>query len=70
MKENFDITATQASKGTALLLLLWHHLFYTHPEYGVFICESAIAAKVCVAIFIILSGYGLSESMKNKSIGV
>lgn len=58
----FDKAATEACKGTALLLLLWHHLFYAHPEYGLLTFQTAQLAKVCVAIFVLLSGYGLSKS--------
>ncbi len=64
----FDINATNASKGIALMLILWHHLFYQHPEYGFIVFFTAKLAKVCVGIFVILSGYGLSESVKNKNI--
>lgn len=70
LSEKFDITRTNANKGFALLLLLWHHLFYQHPEYGTLTYALAEYAKVCVSIFIILSGYGLAESIKNKKIGL
>jgi len=66
----FDLFHTNASKGVSLILLLWHHLFYRHLEYGMLIKETADIAKVCVAIFILLSGYGLSESIKNRKIGL
>lgn len=71
---NFDKRQTNIAKGVGLLLLLWHHLFYNTPEkYSLFISlfiyksipiESFIAdfCKVCVAIFLILSGYGLTKS--------
>jgi hypothetical protein len=66
----FDVTATDACKGVALLFLLWHHLFNPYPEYGFYIFLTSQLAKVCVSIFLILSGYGLSESIKNKKIGL
>lgn len=66
----FNLSATDASKGMALLLLLWHHLFYEHPEYGMVTYMVANLAKVCVSIFLILSGYGLTESIKNKRVGL
>lgn len=66
----FNLTATNASKGVALMLILWHHLFYEHSEYGMLVYMTALLAKVCVAIFVILSGYGLSESIKNKKVGL
>ena len=80
----FDIRRTNIPKGVALLLLLWHHLFYNSPQYynsftslyvfhGVPIeCQIARFCKVCVAIFLVLSGYGLTKSFskyyKNNSI--
>ena len=66
----FDIETTNACKGIALILLLWHHLFYAETGYGFITIATAKLSKVCVAIFIILSGYGLSESMKSKRIGL
>ncbi len=70
----FDKRQTNIAKGVALLLLLWHHLFYKHTSYfslfdsawlidGIPV-ESCIAAygKVCVAIFLFLSGYGMFKS--------
>lgn len=70
----FDKRQTNIAKGVALLLLLWHHLFYNSPEtytrftslyifHGVPIeCWLADFCKVCVAIFLLLSGYGLTKS--------
>lgn len=52
------------------MLLLWHHLFYQHPEFGLVTFHTARLAKVCVAIFVILSGYGFSESVKHKNVGL
>jgi hypothetical protein len=66
----FDINSTNACKGVALILLLWHHLFCKYPEYGFIVYETAQFAKVCVAIFVILSGYGFSETVKRKNDGV
>ncbi|MDD3323642.1 MAG: acyltransferase [Sulfurospirillaceae bacterium] len=62
----FDVSITNASKGFALMLILWHHLFYEMPQYGFIVHQSALLAKVCVAIYVVLSGYGLAESVKNK----
>jgi len=62
----YDIHFTNAAKGLALCMLLWHHLFYLHPEYGTLVQTSAILAKVCVAIFVMLSGFGFSESIRHK----
>ena len=73
----FDKRQTNIAKGVAVLLLLWHHLFYNDPKnYGKFIsilkidnvpieCVIAGSCKVCVAIFLLLSGYGLYRSYQN-----
>ena len=70
----FDLKQTNIAKGVALLLLLWHHLFYNNPDNyelynSVFVingvpveCLLANLCKICVAIFLILSGYGLFKS--------
>ena len=66
--EKFDISITNASKGMALMLILWHHLFYEKPEAGWLVFQTALLAKVCVGIYVLLSGYGLGESAKKKPI--
>lgn len=47
-----------------MLLLLWYHLFYEHPEYGRFVHWTVRHANICVAMFLILSGYGLAKIFK------
>lgn len=57
-------------KGIALLLLLFHHLFYIsnglYDDFtvaGVALVETiSQVAKLCVALFVFLSGYGLMAS--------
>ena len=61
MLNNFTKQDTLFCKGIALCLLLFHHLFYLHPEY-VFFHKFSYLASTCVAIFLILSGYGLMTS--------
>lgn len=71
MKEKlFSINSTNSCKGVALLLLLWCHLFYKLPESGFWTFKISLASKVCVAIFVILSGYGFSESIKIRKLGL
>jgi peptidoglycan/LPS O-acetylase OafA/YrhL len=59
---------TNQMKGFAIILILFNHLcYYTEPSlslYGVW----SEAGMVGVAIFLILSGYGLSISMQYKGI--
>ena len=66
--EKFDVSITNASKGIALMLILWHHLFFEKPEMGFWVFQTALLAKVCVGIYVVLSGYGLSESTKHKGL--
>lgn len=68
--QKFDVSVTNASKGMALMLILWHHLFYEKPEVGFLVYQTALLAKVCVGIYVVLSGYGLAESIKNKVLNV
>ena len=70
----FDLRQTNISKGVAVCLLLWHHLFFNNKSmYKHYISalvldglpvEALISdiCKVCVAVFLILSGYGLHKS--------
>lgn len=70
----FDKRQTNIAKGIAVLMLLWHHLFYNDPErYDRFVSMFYIGdipleaylsmfCKVCVAVFLVLSGYGLYKS--------
>lgn len=68
----FDKRQTNVAKGIAIILMLCHHLFFNDPKsYDLFssLCilsngvpiDSFLAdfAKVCVSIFLVLSGYGL-----------
>jgi len=70
LSNKFDSQSTNSVKGVALLLLLWHHLFFEHPEFGYWIYVTGILAKVCVATFVFLSGYGFTQSMKLKPVGL
>lgn len=54
-------TDTASIKGIAILLMLWHHLFLGAPEFGTTIHSLAIVSKVCVALFLFVSGYGLTK---------
>lgn len=77
----FDKRQTNIAKGVALLLMLWHHLFdesLSNEFVSIFVIdstpiESIISkyAKVCVAIFLFLSGFGLYRSfiIKRKNQG-
>lgn len=64
-KNSFGLTLHDTSilKGIAICAMLLHHLFYENPEYGRFVWHLALLGKVCVAIFLLLSGYGLTIQM-------
>lgn len=66
----FDKRQTNIAKGVAILLLLCHHLFLKGENYTALIkingtslaSASSTIGKVCVAMFLFLSGYGLYKS--------
>ena len=66
----FDKRQTNIAKGIAILLLLCHHLFLKGESYTSLISingtslasASSTIGKVCVAMFLFLSGYGLYKS--------
>lgn len=67
---------TQILKGIALLLLLTHHCLYTGEGYDDIVIHNrplfqsiGIFSKLCVAIFVFLSGYGLTMQA-NKEGGI
>ena len=71
MKNNsleLTLNDTMLLKGIALLLLLAHHLFYQGIGYNdvhlygshYLVKEIGIISKLCVDIFVFLSGYGLT----------
>jgi peptidoglycan/LPS O-acetylase OafA/YrhL len=54
-------TDTAAIKGIAIILMLWHHLFLNTMAYGNLTNSLAVVFKVCVALFLFVSGYGLTK---------
>lgn len=58
---------TQIVKAIAIMAMLIHHLFLEHPEYGGAIYGLAKAGKVCVALFVFLSGYGMATTFPKQS---
>ena len=54
-------TDTAGIKGIAILFMLWHHLFLNTTEYGSLTQSLAVVFKVCVALFLFVSGYGLTK---------
>lgn len=70
----FTARDTAVVKGIAACLLLWHHLFYNRLDVGLTLGginithQLALLSKVCVALFLLLSGYGLTEGLKGKEL--
>ncbi|MBR6399656.1 MAG: acyltransferase [Firmicutes bacterium] len=76
MKEykSFDKGCTLFVKGVAVILLLTHHTVAAFPQsYPIDILHCGInvfitaVTKVCVALFTVLSGYGLAKSFEKSS---
>lgn len=72
IKTKFDKDKTVMVKGAAILLLLFHHLFLVKERLevnGVHIPDNmygkmypiVVQARICVWIFVFLSGYGLAK---------
>ena len=66
-------TDTNVLKGVALLLLLCHHCFYAGEPFGDIMINGVPLigrlgsfSKLCVAIFVFLSGYGLTAQTMSK----
>lgn len=57
-------------KGIALVLLLVHHLFYEqtglYADFGGVVHKIGLFSKLCVAIFVFLSGYGIVKSARGE----
>ncbi len=75
MDSSFTLKHTNVAKGVACLLLLLHHLFYSEKSYELFysavnigttplVSVLAVMGKVCVAMFLLLSGYGMAATIK------
>ena len=72
---DFTIKDTNIMKGFAIIFMIFHHLFYTKTDAFPIINEISITntiglfCKVCVGIFVFLSGYGISATYnKEKSL--
>lgn len=75
LRLSLSLDESNALKGIALVLLLCHHLFYI--QNGLFddiyisghglVNTFGVLCKVCVALFVFLSGYGLTASVEKYS---
>jgi len=62
-------TETLTIKAFAIIAMLVHHLFWLHSEYGQILCYLANAGKVCITIFVFLSGYGMAMIFPSRNGG-
>ena len=73
----FTKRETNFCKGIAIILMLFHHLFNDYEEYAGYIVNFspfnaervrfyAVLGKICVAIFVFLSGYGIAATWHKK----
>lgn len=71
-----SIQDSNVFKGLAILMMLCHHLFFS-PDYGFddivvhghgLINTFAMQCKICVAIFVFVSGYGLTAKYRGMDI--
>ncbi len=56
---------TLVIKGFAICAMLWHHLFSQGGDYCTFTLFLAQIGKVCVSLFLFLSGYGITTQYQN-----
>lgn len=75
MEYTFDKEDTAICKGIAVLLMVWHYMFYQNPTIPLVAGKLTgvpyhigVFGKICVTIFMILSGYGIAKKTQNKEI--
>lgn len=67
--KDFSTDMTSYAKGFAICALLWHHLFINRAgEFSYFVVKTANYGKVCIGIFVLLSGYGVSFSLLKSGV--
>lgn len=68
---------SQIYKGIAIILMLFHHLFNNFEEYAGYTVNYwpftaqkvqlfAVLSKICVAVFVFITGYGLAASFQKE----
>ncbi len=77
-KREFSKNNAAALKGIAIIMMLLHHLFRSedlfkdyeisfYPFKEIFIIDMSNFFKICVSIFVFITGIGLSKSLENLS---
>ena len=59
------LDVSNAIKCFAICAMLCHHLFLEHREYGAIPFRFALIGKICVALFVFISGYGVATKFQN-----
>lgn len=73
----FTKKETDVCKGIAIILMLFHHLFNDFEEYAGYTVSYwpftderihffALLSKICVAVFVFLSGYGIAATYQKQ----
>lgn len=73
----FTLADTHVCKGLAVLMMMFHHLFNDYEEYaghvvdywpltGDQVTAIALTCKLCVAVFVFITGYGLASSYERR----
>ena len=76
-KEYFSLHDSNVLKGMGILLMLFHHLFNDYEEYAGYtvsyapfsgdrLMALAIAGKICVAMFLFVTGYGITAQFTDR----
>ena len=73
-KKIFDKELTNTIKGIAILLMIWHHLFFNINEtisknlkYANVLISTGYIGKICVPLFCFLSGYGICAKLGERT---
>ncbi|OWV14345.1 acyltransferase [Fibrobacter sp. UWB5] len=63
-KTDYRITLdeTWIIKAIAIMAMLVHHLFFDQPSFGAIMVNIGMIGKICVTLFVFLSGYGMTAS--------
>ena len=76
----FTLTDSNICKGIAVLMMMFHHLFNDYEEYAGYAIDYfpltgdqvtliALLCKLCVAVFVFITGYGLAASFDREFSG-
>lgn len=75
---DFSVRSTNGIKGIAILFMMYHHCFATKDRFEGYVVDFfplstkfgvmlSLSMKICVGMFVFLSAYGITVSMKRKN---